>query len=158
VSSRLIPRGQTDSKPLMVNPRTVPTRTVPNSNVVLVIVAVTVAVLLIGGLVYWLTRPSTETGAAPPAPPTTTTAPNDEDNARLTRLLPRGYPPDACRPAGAPKGTLAQVNCAQHTDQDGPVSGTFTLASDKSALGAALNDAMRTATQVNCPGNIQSIL
>jgi hypothetical protein len=147
--------------PLMVNPRTVPVRTPPNPRIVLSAIAIAVAIAAIGGVVYWLTRPSEPSSAGPSTAPSssttsTTTPSNAEDEARLTRLLPRGYPPGACQRVDVPKNALAQVKCDQNVDPDGPVSGTFTLVSDKSELDAALTTAMHTAQQVNCPGNIQS--
>jgi hypothetical protein len=147
--------------PLTINPRQV--RSPRNPNVVLGAVGAVVAVVLIGGLVFWLTRPSSdepEAGYANPSPTTTASsaapASNAEDESRLTRLLPRGYPADACEAVSPPKDTLAQLNCAANTDPDGPGSAAYTLVPDKAALEAVFDSIVRSAQRVNCPGNIQS--
>jgi len=72
------------------------------------------------------------------------------------RVLPRGYPPGSCKPESPPEGALAQVSCTRNTDPDGPLSGTYTLVSDRKALEAVFANTMSSATRVNCPGNIQS--
>jgi hypothetical protein len=145
--------------PLMINPRTVPARSPRDPRILLAVIAAVIAVALIGGVIYGLTRPSEasdDPAAAEPAPTTSTATSSADDQARLMRLLPRGYPPGVCQSVDAVKDALAQVKCEQNADPDGPVSGTFTLVSDKSALDAALTDAIKAAQQVNCPGNIQS--
>ena len=150
--------------PLSVTPRTIPARVGPNPKILFGVLGAVAVVALSGGLVFWLTRPPSNEGAdSPSAEPSTsvqsepsTTPVNEEDKARLMRLLPRGYPPDSCQSADISKGALAQVDCGQNTDQDGPVTGIYTLASDKAALDAAFTDSIATTQQVNCPGNIQS--
>ncbi|MGV0790332.1 hypothetical protein [Mycolicibacterium sp. XJ1819] len=131
----------------------------------LVAIAGILAVLVVGGLVFWLIRSPSEDGAEPPsaAPAEPTTAapsreasPAAQHEAQLQRLLPPGYPADACHPAPAPKDALAQVNCERNVDPGGPLAATFTLFAEKAALDAAFNEAIATAQQVNCPGNIQS--
>jgi hypothetical protein len=52
--------------------------------------------------------------------------------------------------------TPAEVNCEKNADPGGPLSATYTLVRDKTALDAAFNDIVRASTRVNCPGNIQS--
>lgn len=145
--------------PLTVSPR--PVHTPRNTNVPLVAIAAVIAVLVVGGLVFWLTRPSSDSPDSPNAEPTTSASPaspppTDEDGARLLRLLPPGYRPDSCEPVAAPKGALAQVNCDENSDPGGPLSATYTLARGKAALDAAFNDTVQAANRVNCPGNIQS--
>jgi hypothetical protein len=144
--------------PLTVSPRQVQAPRKRSGSVIGA--AAVVAVALIGGVVFWLLRPSSDTAGSQDAEPTTS-APAAEptptaDEARLQRLLPTGYPPDACQAADTPKDTLAQLNCEKNTDIGGPLSATYTLAKDKAGLDAAFNAAVQTADRVNCPGNIQS--
>jgi hypothetical protein len=146
--------------PLTVSPRQV--RAHRTSNVPLIATAAVVAVVLIGGAIFWFTRPSSDdaepTAAAPPSPATSsaTATANDEDEAQLKRLLPRGYAADACEGADPAEAALAQLNCAANTDPDGPVSATYTLMPDRAALDTAFNATIAEAQRVNCPGNIQS--
>ncbi|MCV7219566.1 hypothetical protein H7I95_01315 [Mycolicibacterium elephantis] len=151
-----------------MTPRPVQRRSVPRS--VLIAVAAVIAVAVVGGLAYWLTRPSSEPRptAAPPAPTSTTSPPAQPatatpiptsragDEARLMQMLPPGYPPASCEPVDAPESTLAQVNCARNIDPDGPLSAVYTLVGDREALDAAFTAEMQAANQVICPGNIQS--
>jgi hypothetical protein len=53
------------------------------------------------------------------------------------RLVPTGYPSDACKPVSAPKDALAQVSCDKNSDVGGPLSATYTLVENKAALDAA---------------------
>ncbi|MGE2688269.1 hypothetical protein [Mycolicibacterium pulveris] len=151
--------------PLTVTPRPVQKRSV--SKLVPIAAAAVVAVAAIGGLGFWLLQrspesdpPAPEPTAAPPTPDPTTTSPEPtarpDDEARLMQMLPRGYPPGSCEAVDAPERVLAQVNCAENIDPDGPLTAVYTLVEDRAALDAAFHDAMRTATQVVCPGNIQS--
>ncbi|MGV0641798.1 hypothetical protein [Mycolicibacterium sp. XJ879] len=151
--------------PLSVTPRPVQPRSVPKA--VPVAVAAVIAVAAIGGLGFWLLRPSPQDDApavaAPPTSDPTTTPPTTpattirpDDAPRLMQMLPRGYPPGACEAVDAPENVLAQVNCTQNVDPDGPQSAVYTLVEDRAALDAVFNNGMRTATQVVCPGNIQS--
>lgn len=154
--------------PVTVTPRPVQRRSVPRS--VLIVVAAVIAVAVVGGAAYWLTRPSSEPRptAAPPAPTSTTSPPAQPatatpiptsragDEARLMQMLPPGYPPGSCEPVDAPESTLAQVNCARNIDPDGPLSAVYTLVGDREALDAAFTAEMQAANQVVCPGNIQS--
>lgn len=154
--------------PVTVTPRPVQRRSVPRS--VLIVVAAVIAVAVVGGAAYWLTRPSSEPRptAAPPAPTSTTSSPAQPatatpiptsragDEARLMQMLPPGYPPGSCEPVDAPESTLAQVNCARNIDPDGPLSAVYTLVGDREALDAAFTAEMQAANQVVCPGNIQS--
>lgn len=81
---------------------------------------------------------------------------NPADEARLLRLLPRGYAADACAPAPTPEGALAEVLCSQGVDAGGPVSATFTVLRDNSALATTFDAIVRRIQIVNCPGKIQS--
>lgn len=129
--------------------------------------AVVGVIAAVGGLIFWLTRPSHDhmqqaspaepaASSAPPPPPTTTTASSSGDDARLLRQLPRGYPAGACETTSAPEGVLSQVNCAKNVDPDGPESATFSLAGDRAALEKTFTDTIAPAQRVDCPGNIQS--
>jgi hypothetical protein len=139
----------------------VPVRVGPNPKILLGTVGAVAAVALAGGLIFWLTRPSSDSAQAPTAAPSTSASPasptsDGEDEDRLMRSVPHGYAPDACDGAVPPRNALAQVNCTKNTDAGGPESATYTLAADKAALDAYFDDSVKTAQQVNCPGNIQS--
>ena len=137
--------------PLMVNPRPAPRQ---ERKPIVFLGAVSLAIVVVGGLIFWLVRPSTDTESAAPSPAPTTTPTPETD--RLLRLVPTGYPSDACKPASTPKDALAQVDCARNTDPGGPMTATYTLVEDKAALDAAFNGIVQASTRVNCPGNIQS--
>jgi hypothetical protein len=143
--------------PLTVNPRQVQ----DNHKPVIFFTTVAVAVIAgVGGLIFWLVRPSADAPDAPSANPTTSSTSAsgeaDADTQTLMRLLPAGYPAGSCKPVAAPKGVLAQVNCETNSDPGGPMSATYTMVKDKATLDAAFNDIMGASTRVNCPGNIQS--
>ena len=145
-------------EPLLVNPQ--PVRRARKPTILLAVAALAVVVVL-GGLAFWLLRPSSSApGSTANDAATSTTTPSEspeaEAQARLLRLLPAGYPSDSCKPVSAPDGAPAEVDCGRNDDPGGPQSATYTLATDKAALDAAFNDIVRTATRVNCPGNIQS--
>lgn len=141
--------------PLTVSPR--PVRSGRSRNVLLG--AITLAVIVVvGGLIFWMVRPSAETPPSPSAASTTSVSatPDAEAQTRLSRMLPAGYPAGSCKAAGAPKDALAQVTCDNNSDPGGPMSATYTLARNKAALDATFNAVVQTSTRVNCPGNIQS--
>jgi len=141
-------------EPLTVSPR--PVRR-PRKPMILGGAAV-LAVVVLAALAFWIFRPSSEpdsTADDAPAPPTTTAA-DPEVQDQLLRLLPAGYPSESCTPAAAGDGALAEVSCEKNSDPGGPLSATYTLVNDEAALDAAFDDSIRTATRVNCPGNIQS--
>jgi hypothetical protein len=48
------------------------------------------------------------------------------------------------------------VTCNKNSDPGGPLTATYTLVDNKSALDAALDGIVQASTMVNCPGNIQS--
>jgi hypothetical protein len=142
--------------PLTIDPRTTPVK--PERVRLGPIVAGVAGVLAIG-LAAWLFWPSSDAGessnTAPP--PTTTEKPADtEAQAKLQRLLPPGYPSSSCKQVDPPKDALAQVDCTQNADTDGPPSATYTLVRDRAALQAAFDVVTRGTGVVNCPGNIQS--
>jgi len=137
--------------PLTVNPR--PMRRHERKPIVFLSAVALLTVVVVGGVIFWLVRPSSDTDSGPPS--STPTAPNP-DADRLLRLVPQGYPAEACKPVGAPKDALAQVRCDKNSDSGGPLSATYTMVENKAALDAALNGIVRASTMVNCPGNIQS--
>ena len=141
-------------EPLTVSPR--PVRR-PRKPMILGGAAV-LAVVVVAALAFWLFRPSSEPESSADAPGTTTAedSPDPEAQDRLLRLLPAGYPSESCTPAAAGDGALAEVSCEKNSDAGGPLSATYTLVNDEAALDAAFDDSIRTATRVNCPGNIQS--
>jgi serine/threonine kinase PknH len=144
--------------PLTVSPRPVRANRRPN---VLLAVLVLVVIVVAGGLIFWLVRPSSDTPAAPstesaPASTPAEPSPNAEDEARLSRLLPAGYSAGSCKPVDPPKDALAQVSCEENSDTGGPQSATYTLSRDKAALDATFDRIVAAANRVNCPGDIQS--
>jgi hypothetical protein len=142
--------------PLTVDPRTVP---VKHGSVRMWPILAGVAGVVAVGLAAWLFWPSSaaQGPAGADSEPSTTQRPVDgAAQAKLLRLLPPGYPSSACKQVEPPEGALAQVDCAQNADVDGPPSATYTLLSDKSALQAVFDEAVRETAVVNCPGNIQS--
>ncbi len=150
--------GRRFDEPLTVSPRQVQRR---SSAKTVAIGAAVAGAAALAGLVFWLTRPS-EDNAQPAAPqePTATSGPQptttSEDDARLLRLLPKGYRAGACEPTQAPEGVLSQVKCAQNDDPDGPVSATFSLVGDSLSLERVFTETISAANRVDCPGNIQS--
>lgn len=118
-------------------------------------------VAVISGLVFWLLRPTPDAPGPPSVSPTTAATsdsrPQDpKANARLMRLLPRGYPAGACQPVDPPEGASAKADCKKNADPNGPPSASYLLAPDKAALETAFDDTVGDFTVVNCPGNIQS--
>jgi serine/threonine kinase PknH len=143
--------------PLSVDPRTVPVKTTP-VRPGLVVAGVAAGVLALG-LAIWQLWPSSgapEPASSAPAPSTTEKPVDTEAQAKLLRLLPPGYPSTACEQVDPPNDALAQVNCTQNADTDGPPSATYTLVRNKAALQAAFDGVVRGTAVVVCPGNIQS--
>lgn len=129
------------------------------------VAAVIGIVAVLAGLIFWLARPSRDdaqratpteptTASAPAATATTTTS--AEDDERLLRQLPKGYPNGVCEATPAPEGVLSQVNCGKNVDPDGPESATFRLVADRASLEKAFNDTIGASVRVDCPGKIQS--
>lgn len=153
-----VPRPAWESRfdaPLTVNPRPV----APDRKPVLLLgAAALVLLLVIGGLAIWLTRRSGDDTDAPAAATPTTTGESSDDERmhRLLDTLPAGYPPDRCHGLDAPADALAKVDCGRNTDPGGPVSATYTVATDKAALTEAFDQTVRGLRVVNCPNNIQS--
>jgi hypothetical protein len=137
--------------PLIVNPR--PVRRHERKPIVFLSAVSLLIVVVVGALIFWLVRPSSDSDAGPSSAPPTTPSPKAD---QLLQMVPAGYSPDSCEPVAAPKDALAQVNCDKNSDTGGPLSSTYTLVRDKAALDGALNDIMKASTRVNCPGNIQS--
>jgi hypothetical protein len=144
-------------EPLTVNPRPVRRGLQP---IVLLGAVALLLVVVVGGLAFWQLRSSPAAPSSRSTDSTTSTtasaSADPEAHARLLRLLPAGYPSDSCKPVAAAKGVLAEINCEKNSDPGGPLSATYTLASDKTALDVAFGDIVRASTRVNCPGNIQS--
>ena len=139
--------------PIHVRPRPA------TANRTLVLVAAVAAVLVIIAAVVWLLLPASPPDPAAPSPAVTTSqaAPAREDLARLTRLLPAGYPPGSCRPAAAADaGVAAVLSCGPNRDPGGPATATYVLARTPEALHAALQRVVESARTVICPGKIQS--
>jgi hypothetical protein len=137
--------------PLIVNPR--PVRRREFKPIVFLGAVSLLVVVLVGFLIFWLVRPSSNSDAGAPQSPPTTPSPEAD---RLLTMVPAGYQSGSCRPAAVPKDALAQVSCDKNSDAGGPLSATYTLVGDKAALDAALNGIVQASTMVNCPGNIQS--
>jgi hypothetical protein len=83
------------------------------------------------GLAAWLFWPSSDAGEpsniATPMPTTTEKPVDGEAQAKLLRLLPPGHPSSSCQPVDPPKDALAQVDCTQNADTDGPPSATVSI-------------------------------
>ncbi|RZT25361.1 hypothetical protein EV589_1093 [Mycobacterium sp. BK558] len=139
--------------PLSVNPRPVHR---DNRPVVLVALA-TVAVVGLGVLA-WLFWPSSDDtdASAGDAATTSLTESQQQAEAQLRGMLPRGYAPDACEGVVPAQGALAQLSCATNTDPGGPLTATYTLARDKDSVKDLFDDVVNTSSVVDCPGNIQS--
>ena len=98
---------------------------------------------------------SSESATSSSRPPSA--APRPEDFAKVTRVLPPGYPPDSCLPAATVEGGgVATLTCGRNDDQGGPPSATYTVFPDPAALSGAFDRAVSGSTQLICPGNIQS--
>jgi hypothetical protein len=142
--------------PVTVDPRTVPVKA---ERVRLGPIVAGVAGVLAIGLAVWLFWPSSDAGESSntASTPSTTEKPVDtEAQAKLLRLLPPGYPSSSCKQVDPPKDALAEVDCTQNADTDGPPSATYTLMRDKAALQAAFDVVVGGTDVVNCPANIQS--
>lgn len=112
--------------------------------------------MLIIALSVWLIgRGSDPPDTAPTAAPPTTTAALPAALQDLRRLLPSGYPADACTPAPSPDGATV-ITCGPNTDPGGPRSATYTLAGGPEALRTTFDQLVESTTVVVCPGNIQS--
>lgn len=138
--------------PLIVNPR--PVRRHERKPIIFLSAVSLLLVVVVGLLIFWLVRPSSESESAqPPGAPRATPSPEAD---QLLQMVPAGYPSDSCKPVAAPKAALAQVDCDKNADTGGPLSSTYTLATNKAALDEAFNAIVQASTRVNCPGNIQS--
>ncbi|TRW85409.1 hypothetical protein FK535_08365 [Mycolicibacterium sp. 018/SC-01/001] len=155
ISSPVPPSTPADRRfdaPLSVTPRPVHRN---NRPVVLVAVA-TVAVVVLG-VIAWVFWPSEGSGATSAGSATTSPTESPEQaQARLMGMLPQGYAADSCETVVPAQGALAQVSCGQNTDPGGPLTATYTLATDKAAVKDLFDDIVSTSSVVDCPGNIQS--
>jgi serine/threonine protein kinase len=116
-----------------------------------------IGALLIVVLASWLLWPSDDSGSTANGPTTSASKPSDpEARARLSRLLPAGYGADSCKSVETPPDAKAKVSCMANSDQGGPPTATYTLASDRATLQSAFDDVVSKSSMVNCPGNIQS--
>ena len=71
-------------------------------------------------------------------------------------ILPRGYPPGACEAVAPRDGASAAIRCQKNQDPGGPLSATYTLATDEEALEVMFAEVLDALAVVDCPGNIQS--
>ncbi len=123
------------------------------------------ALIVVVGLITWMTNRSgsdelaadtdTSQSAAGASQPTTTVS-STEAQARLLKLLPSGYPQDACTASAPTGGAIAEVTCGRNTDLDGPPAATYALFPDATALRQSFDSTVQATTVVNCPGRIQS--
>lgn len=156
IGSPVPPSARADRRfdaPLSVNPRPV-----HRNNRPLVLIAVATVAVVGLGVLAWLFWPSSQgsdaaDGAAAATSPTETP---EQAQARLMRMLPSGYAPDSCETVVPAQGALAQVSCGQNTDAGGPLTATYTLATDKAAAEDLFDNIVATSSVVDCPGNIQS--
>lgn len=119
------------------------------------------AIILLVGVAITTHRPSPTpppTAERPPVSPTepASSQPDPRAQARLTGLVPGGYPPGSCNPGGVTSPAHAVELCGPNLDPGGPTSATYTLFADLPSLRAAMNDVVHTATPVICPPNILS--
>ncbi|MCB1265117.1 MAG: hypothetical protein KDB56_11115 [Mycobacterium sp.] len=97
---------------------------------------------------------SSSVAATPPSPTLVAPAAPPE---QVLRLLPVGYPENACNPeAAVPLGALGAVTCGVNTDAGGPRAARYTLLADLPALQKQFTEITSTTRQQICPGNIQS--
>ncbi|BCI50778.1 hypothetical protein NIIDNTM18_00560 [Mycolicibacterium litorale] len=123
------------------------------------LIAAAVAAVVVIGVAVWLLIPSGDGGGSAGAPTTTATPTRTADpraEAELRGLLPRGYAADACEMQTPPDGARAMASCGPNTDPGGPLSATYTVTTDDTALDTAFNDMVEASSIVTCPGNIQS--
>lgn len=123
----------------------------------LVLGVIALVVVIIGAAVIgWLATRGDAGGETTPTTTSSVDPENAQPQARLSDLLPAGYPPGSCEPTEPADGDAAVMSCGQNADAGGPSSATFTLTADKAALDAALRDEINGSTTVECPGRIQS--
>ena len=120
--------------------------------------AAVVTLVVASGVTIWLLRAAHPTRDVSGMNSTTSeaSAPTDETEARLFRLIPRGYPPGTCKPVTPPKDALASVSCDKNSDPDGPLSASYMLFPDATSLGDAFNRILQGSNVIECPGRIQS--
>lgn len=121
------------------------------------------AVVLIG-LITWITNRSgsedqtagTDSTESSEMSRPTTTASTAEAQARLRKLLPSGYPQDACTTTTPTGGAIAQLTCGRNVDVDGPPAATYALFGDAGAMRRSFDSTVQATNVVTCPGRIQS--
>lgn len=114
-------------------------------------------VLTVVALIIWLTIPSPAPNPDTATPTATATTAPADITARLTRLLPAGYPAGTCTPTPTSDDSVAAtVTCGPNRDAGGPTGAVYTLYRDATALQDAFKTVMATAATQVCPGRIQS--
>jgi hypothetical protein len=105
------------------------------------------AAALIGGFAFAGTAPAT-------ADPNTG---NSSDVNTLAGSLAKGYGPNNCKSADV-SGTkeLAEFDCAQNPDPNGPAAAVYMLFANGTDLAAAFSSNLKDMTQNACGGNVQS--
>ncbi|WP_396918272.1 hypothetical protein [Mycolicibacterium sp.] len=120
-----------------------------------------IALIVVIALVVWLVPSdrgaesasgSTSSEASPAVPDPAV----KEAQARLSELIPAGYPAGSCKPTPAPSFAVAAMTCEKNSDPGGPVTATYTLTRSRQDLSAAFNEIVKKSVTVECPGRIQS--
>jgi serine/threonine-protein kinase len=82
---------------------------------------------------------------------------NADAEARLLKLLPAGYPPEACHAVDPTDEATATITCTVTVDPAaGPATASYLLMPDKAHLEDAFNAIVQKSSAVICPGRIQS--
>lgn len=158
-----IPRISAPDHDWFSSPRPVPAYRDPVKRKKLLRLAAALAVVV--GLITWLTNwsgsdefaadgdlPGSAAAVSEPASP----ASNAEAQARLLKLLPAGYPQDACASTTPMGGAIAEVTCGRNVDVDGPPSATYSLFPNAGTLRLSFDNTVQATNVVTCPGRIQS--
>ncbi|GFG69981.1 serine/threonine-protein kinase [Mycolicibacter senuensis] len=158
-----IPRIATPDHDWFSSPRRVPAYRDPDKRKKLLRLAAALAVVV--GMITWLTNrsgsddfaadsdlPESAAAASEPASPVSSA----EARARLLKLLPRGYPQDACTSTTPMGGAIAEVTCGRNVDVDGPFSATYSLFPNAGTLRLSFDNTVQATNVVTCPGRIQS--
>ena len=149
-------REQFYEAPMSVNPRPVHRDRKP---VLLIVAAAAAVVALVAlALVFWPSDDGADDAAGGTGETTGTsdTDTQQQAEAKLLGLLPRGYAEGACEAVVPTKGALAQVSCAKNDDTGGPLTATYTLVGDDEILKELFDGVVSESSVVDCPGNIQS--
>lgn len=104
--------------------------------------------------------PTTDDSTAPASTSTegtpASTSSVSDARARLLKLVPSGYPVNACTPGSALGGAVAEVSCAKNGDAGGPPAASYTLFADAGTLRLSFDNSVATTAVTDCPGRIQS--